>query len=143
MCSLHGFPPFPPKGHISLCEVEGRVHSMQAEQADVLIFTSTVSILLFKYIYEYFTDLRMTSHSIVGGNCRICVLGSFKIVFSNVNFVYFVGNLVFCVSFPLPYDTPLFMQLTIRMPGVHFVKQNGIWCDMICLFSLSYTSFRE
>ncbi|XP_021920486.1 aladin-like isoform X2 [Zootermopsis nevadensis] len=43
MCSLHGFPAFPPVGHISLCEVEGRVHSMHAEQADVLLFTNAVA----------------------------------------------------------------------------------------------------
>ncbi|PSN51777.1 Aladin [Blattella germanica] len=44
MCSLHGFPSFPPVGHISLCEVEGRMHSMPAEQADVLIFTNSVAL---------------------------------------------------------------------------------------------------
>ncbi|XP_069684617.1 aladin-like isoform X2 [Periplaneta americana] len=43
MCTLLGFPAFPPVGHVSLCELEGRVHSMPAEQADVLIFTNTVA----------------------------------------------------------------------------------------------------
>jgi hypothetical protein len=47
MCSLRGFSAFPPVGHVSLCEVEGRVHSMRAEEADILIFTNTVSIILF------------------------------------------------------------------------------------------------
>ena len=43
MCSLRGFPPVPPVGHVTLCEVDGRVHSLPAEQADVHIFTNAVS----------------------------------------------------------------------------------------------------
>ncbi|KAJ9587941.1 hypothetical protein L9F63_018616 [Diploptera punctata] len=43
MCSLHGFPSFPPIGHVSLCEVDGRIHSTPAEQADIKIFTNAVS----------------------------------------------------------------------------------------------------
>ena len=47
MCSLHGFPVVPPLGHVSLCEVEGRVYSMPAEQANVHTFTNAVSIIFF------------------------------------------------------------------------------------------------
>lgn len=46
MCSLHGFPAVPPLGHVSLCEVEGRVHYMPTEQADVHTYTTAVSIIL-------------------------------------------------------------------------------------------------
>jgi hypothetical protein len=59
MCSLHGFPAVPPLGHVSLCEVEGRVYSMPAEQADVHAFTNAVSLSFFVevfLIFNGFTD---------------------------------------------------------------------------------------
>jgi len=54
MCSLHGFPAVPPQGHVSLCEVEGRVYSMPAEQADVHTFTTAVSIIFFPLGFCYY-----------------------------------------------------------------------------------------
>jgi low affinity Fe/Cu permease len=59
MCSLHGFPAVPPLGHVSLCEVEGRVYSMPAEEAYVHTFTTAVSIIFFIgifFIINGFTD---------------------------------------------------------------------------------------
>jgi len=54
MCSLHGFPAVPPLGHVSLCEVEGRVYSMPAEQANVHTFTTAVSKIFFhRYFFNY------------------------------------------------------------------------------------------
>ncbi|XP_067006876.2 aladin isoform X3 [Anabrus simplex] len=43
MCSLVGFPPLPPEGHISLCEMFGKVHSAPADQADLNFVTNVVS----------------------------------------------------------------------------------------------------
>jgi hypothetical protein len=58
MCSLHGFPAVPPQGHVSLCEVEGRVYSMPAEQANVHTFTTAVSIIFFIGIFLLLMDLQ-------------------------------------------------------------------------------------
>ena len=60
MCSLHGFPAVPPLGHVSLCEVEGRVYSMPAEQANVHTFTTAVSIIFFNR--DFFIISRFTDH---------------------------------------------------------------------------------
>jgi hypothetical protein len=43
MCSLHGFSTGPPVGHVTLCEMEGRVHSMPVELVDGHNFTHIVS----------------------------------------------------------------------------------------------------
>lgn len=60
MCSLRGFPAVPPLGHVSLCEVEGRVYCMPAEQANVHTFTTAVSIIFFIGIFLLLQDLQTT-----------------------------------------------------------------------------------
>lgn len=48
MTSLEKFPSLPPPGTLTICEVEGKVHSAPAEHANVEAYTSTVSILNIK-----------------------------------------------------------------------------------------------
>jgi hypothetical protein len=62
MCSLKGFSAFPPVEHVTLCEVEGKVHSMPAEEADILIFTNRVSFTLFQGILLLLSDLMYVAH---------------------------------------------------------------------------------
>jgi hypothetical protein len=69
MCSLSGFPALPPMGHISLCEVDGRVHSMHAEEADVHMFTYTVSICPDDFINALL--IHGLLFVVLRGNCRI------------------------------------------------------------------------
>jgi hypothetical protein len=58
MCSIRGFPAVPLLGHVSLCEVEGRVHYMPTEQADVHTYTTAVSIIFIRifFVVNEFTD---------------------------------------------------------------------------------------
>lgn len=46
MTSLEKFPKLPSIGKITLCEVEGKIHSLDAEGANVEKFTSAVSVLI-------------------------------------------------------------------------------------------------
>ncbi|KAL0274599.1 UNVERIFIED_CONTAM: hypothetical protein PYX00_002694 [Menopon gallinae] len=43
MTSLDKFPPLPPQGRLTLCEVEGKIHSMDAEHANVNKYTSALN----------------------------------------------------------------------------------------------------
>nr|CAD7429429.1 unnamed protein product [Timema monikensis] len=42
MCSLDNFPRLPPEGEIVVCEMNGQVHSMNYDQADAIIFTTSL-----------------------------------------------------------------------------------------------------
>lgn len=46
MTSLDKFPPLPSPGKLNLCEVEGKIHSVDAEGANVDKITSAVSNVL-------------------------------------------------------------------------------------------------
>lgn len=52
MASLDQFPYLPMQGKLTLCEVEGRIHSSDAEGANLEKYTSAVSIIADKKLFN-------------------------------------------------------------------------------------------